>query len=915
VSESPSRKPGARSRKPTQASRNPPLIEFDFRLRSHWKEWTSNVSRLLGIGGNKPRSAANRKAGAGNAGGRLAARPRARSAWNPSTLEGSGLLAGGLGVAIVAQILLNSKSLLLGALCYVLAAGLTIAWAIRHGKSAHKVGEPGQLSRTIEIVLVVFIMGLAIVSRFYNVGNFPYGVNGDEAAWGLQAFYSTILHADTGNFSHHFAHQPVSFYLIGATMRLFGISMITPRYLMAFQSCLSILAFYFLIRRVLGVPTALTSALLYTVSFAALSAGRKALHDMHAEIWAVLTLLTLVAAIDKRSLWLMLLAGVSLALGSLSFETFYPIIGVVILYLVVFILRTRKDWRGALRFSAVLLIPFVFVVPTVIKYVQYRSSYHLQYVNSAIEQARAPIVDLIPLLITNFRDTLASIFVALRYPDALLHWGGPIVNPWILPFFVLGLALALARIRQGHFALLVLWFVIGFFAFGTLGAGYPRVLYVGVMAIYALAGLGMMAALQLLRLLFQQDNQGTHPATVVVFTAALILVALVDLNVFTKQLGDQLGDQKRRELVDLTVASMKASPTTYLPFIAVDPIDLEKRHFEMAAYGTFDSKAPADVYQVMPFGNLLAAMGSDQTRFGEARIIFDKAGDASTDLRAAYLDAVLRCYPDHRQLPARFFDIYVISDMAEPLCYSIKEPAMQNPAAGQRVAADSPIDFQWNTPAPIKSSRLLVESKNAGVLWIEAESMAGDGWYVDSKYTSGFSGTGFLMDESNAGTALSKVTLSDAGTYRLWVRTFRRRINDQLNYISVDDRIPVEIATGGQPSIDTWYWEAVGDFSLEAGEHQIALSRTYGTDPQYSVFVDAIALSRELAYTPEGGTTWLPTYDSGMQFGSAMRHLLSAGLPPGTYRWQLKLLDGSRLLGPDGRIGYESQPVEFTVVP
>jgi hypothetical protein len=142
----------------------------------------------------------------------------------------------------------------------------------------------------------------------------------------------------------------------------------------------------------------------------------------------------------------------------------------------------------------------------------------------------------------------------------------------------------------------------------------------------------------------------------------------------------------------------------------------------------------------------------------------------------------------------------------------------------------------------------------------------------------------------------------------------RRIFNDQHNFVAVDDFEPVEFALGDGSNFDAWIWEPSGIYNLDAGQHTLELTRTYGEDPQYSVFIDALLLSADPGYDPNTDGVWELAFDSDKQ-PYAAQHELPDGLPPGEYRWFVRLFADDRLVNWLGESGLEMPPVSFTVAP
>jgi hypothetical protein len=212
------------------------------------------------------------------------------------------------------------------------------------------------------------------------------------------------------------------------------------------------------------------------------------------------------------------------------------------------------------------------------------------------------------------------------------------------------------------------------------------------------------------------------------------------------------------------------------------------------------------------------------------------------------------------------------------------------------------------------SHSLTVERKSAQSYWIEAEeAFTGPGWYSSAEYVNGFSGSGFLLDSWDAEAAQYSLPVQKTGQYRIWIRSYKRQQNDQFNFITINGK-KTEFASNNN-ALDTWVWENLGEYSLSSGDLPMALTRTYGNDPEYSVFIDSILVTPDLVDPPDQVQIWEKVLDTGPLDSVSTKYTFSQPLPPGEYRWKVRIFDGSRLIDSTGANGVESPTAVFTVNP
>jgi len=862
----------------------PPVLEIEFKVRIRWPRSLRRLGEQV-------------RAGRGSM---WAARDMERATW----------VLGAVGLAALGQVLIVSRQFALGIVAYLAAAAWLLLWMRRHPQSRDGLIHIGTLSRRAEILALILLIALAAFARYYRLDQRIYGVDGDEKSWTIQSYFSVIRGEHRGDFAdRHFHYLPVTFYLQGWAMQLFGINLLTPRYVNATMSLGALLLFYLIMRRAAGPPAALTSTLLAGFAFIELSASRQAVHDTLVEFWVLLAYFILIEAVQARDARWFLAAGIATAVGMLTYETFFLTPVVALGYLMVCALRDRQNWKEWLTFSIAFLAPLLFVMPSTIEYIHTRQGYHLSSLRRGAE--------IWAFVTGHLIESLSTLFYAVKFPDQLVRWGGgPIYNIWLLPFFVIGLGYSLMMWRKSHLVLLVLWFVLQFFPFAVLGAPLPRVYYPAMMAASGLAGVGLIAALKACRQLLPGLGPRTSFAA---FALVLLGLVLYDVNVFSTRLDDPAEQQKRRELADLVRASTSTAPITYLPYVPTlgDVIDLEQNLIEFSVAGVRGLSRPTAYYTLIELGNLLGRIWDDRALYSTANIIVDKTtfNDPNRQKRNALLSALRWCYPRTQIQPGQFFDVYRLSaeDLQQPTCHSTNALLALQPERGTDLISDRPMTFEWRLNPPPQAFQLVVERRNPKLIWLEAESLFSQdqGWFREARYAADFSGSAYLADNWRAGAAVAQVNITQPAKYRLWVRTYRRAIDDQQTFIAMDAAAPIEIATAQTP-LNAWVWQPVDDYELDVGRHTVTLSRTYGTSPHRSIFIDAVVLSADPTFDPGSHTPWILALDTGQQ-PFATSFTLSGGLPPGRYRWRVQVYDGDRLVNSLGQRGIGTDPQEFNV--
>ncbi len=223
--------------------------------------------------------------------------------------------------------------------------------------------------------------------------------------------------------------------------------------------------------------------------------------------------------------------------------------------------------------------------------------------------------------------------------------------------------------------------------------------------------------------------------------------------------------------------------------------------------------------------------------------------------------------------------------------------------------------MQWDTKGLQSTSHILtVDRKESDTFWIEAEdAFSGPGWSKSSEYVNGFSGDGFLFDNWDAATIEYKLLLPKEGQYRIWIRSFKREQNDQVNFITIAGK-KTEFASN-RNTLNAWVWDDLGSYSLPEGSLPIFLSRIYGKDPEFSVFIDSILVTPDLINPPDQIQIWKNILTTGDISSASAQYSFAEALPPGEYRWKVRIFDGNRLIDSGGAPGVESQTAVFRVSP
>lgn len=841
----------------------------------------------------------------------------------PLTWPSPLLLSGAVALAILAQILLTQGQIGLGALLYLLGAVMLVVWVRRHRRWERLPLRQWVLSRRAEIALFLLLLAAIAFTRFYDLGYRVYGLEADETKWTAQAWLSVLLGEDLGEFAAmHYQYVPLDFWLRAGFLRLFGLNFLSARLLSACYSLVASLLLYLLVRRLTQSPSAAwLSTALYAFSYVELNASHQALHNTVLEPWLMLAIYLLLLAWQESKGWQYQALGIALALGMLTYETYTPtVLTVLVALLGVALVQSLRRQETPRRWAQRLLLtlwPVALVYLTFTqRYLQTRQAYHFGWLQSA-SQNGSDWRGALEFLGRNFSLWLESLFVSVRLDDSLLRWNGPFISAWVMPFVLLGLVYHLTQLRRPGFFVLPLWYLLNVVAAPLLlGAVWPRVLYTSLPPLMIWGAFGLLLLLAALRAWL--DPLRPWLARLAWLTI-LGIILVSNYHIFTTRIGDPTDRVKRRELADLTEQAEKQADLLLYPYFAAqnDSVELENHVILFAAARLGEPvTAAANRYERVPFPDLLLALWQNRD-LRQIAVIYDFQALPLQEERRQIMQTFRHCYPGARLAQqGRFFELYLLDAQAltAPRCYEAPPPTPLEPTPGAQIPSGQGLTFAWEDGLAQRTGfTFTLERQRPHVYWVEAEEVfQNNGWYKAAEFAADFTGAGFLLDNWQSQPVTYTLNIAQAGTYRVWVRSYKRTYNDQQNYLTIGTQ--TQPFAGNDIPLNEWVWESLGEFDLPAGPLTLTMSRTYGNDPQYSVFIDSLLITPDLVNPPGPQSVW-ETVLTRTVSGSASRLTVSEILPPGHYRWNVRVFDGDRLLDSIGTPGVQMPPVEFDLIP
>jgi len=793
-----------------------------------------------------------------------------------------------------------------GALLYAAGALLLVMWWRRYGGEASGHLEFAPISRRLEVWALAAILILTAATRFYRLGDIPYGIEGDELKWTAEAVSLMVDGQDLLDSNYHFTSVPVSFYMQAPFHRLLPPGILAVRTEVAVFSVLATLVFYFLLKELANTPVALVGTFLLAISPVDISASRLGNVESHVKLWSILPFFLLVTAIRWKRPALFFLCGLSIALALLTYDTLAPVLPIAGLYLLLQIFRAKSEGKQwILRFVA-FLVPVAWGLTTTMVYWNGRGGYYdFGHRGWGDTPLRA--------LASGAEGVLTNLFRETSF-DFLFNRPGPIVESPVTPFLVLGAILAVLNPKRRGYLLLLLWFGGTFFFVPVfLASPMVRVVYPGFPSIYALAAVSMVLLGKELRSVLGSAASRTL-ASAGILAAGLLL--LNNLFVYFNLVEDPEDRVRRREVSDLVVKLVDAGRIVYGPYIPSvhDVLEDEQNTIRL---GLRSRMLPSEIslhYRPVALDQLLLQVGQEKPPTSGLSVLFDRVVEERQEERQAAMEAFLRCYDPPRVESSRTFDVYHFDahTLSSPQCATAEVTLS---AAGQELPADEPVELSWTSDYGPPQIRALCESPIEGAYVIEGEDFQiENGWTALAEFASDFHGKGFLVDGLNGGVSRRSIEVASSGEYSLWVRSYRRQDDAWPGYLGAGGDRYAFSADRTAPR-DVWIWEKIGSVRLQAGAQELKLERPFEEDAMYfkALFVDQIILTSSPAFNPETSPVFQSAFDETAPTRRAISGSFAAVLAPGSYICRAQASDGNYLIDSDGQIGVWSDPVRVEV--
>jgi hypothetical protein len=749
------------------------------------------------------------------------------------------LLCASLNLAGVGQWLLNSRDLQeTGKFLYFVAIYGFSMWAwTAHKRLITDLERRPATRRTVEIWVILGLLLLTSFTRLYTLHTIPYGVEGDEAKWTYEAVNLGIRGIPDTSGEYHRDALPVSYYFQIPLHRLLGASIFAARLTVVILSIIATLIFYWLVRQITAMPVAAIATYLLSISIFDISASRLANVESFVKIWPILGLALLALAVRTRRWQIYSLSGLAIALGMLTYDTVWPLMGVVLIISLIELVRQREGRYASMSSIAALIAPTLLALPVLVPYLTSRMPYYA-FKDKGFD------IEAGSTLLQNFGNVIRTWFVSLR-SDFLYNRPGPLLNALLLPLLVLGFVIVISLIKKRVAYWTLIWVGLVIFPVPILAASpMGRVYYPALPAVYTLVALGIF-------FLWKEVNRfvgvNLRPLLIAVALVPLVWLPFANLFIYFNEVSDADDRLMRREIGELAAQAAGEDTLILLPATpgANTPLNNEYQMLELFMMQKIPSSKIATAYLHVAPEELLSSIDSNSTAYQKMEVIID---NQETEALAETLQL---CYPQGVLTQGVYFSRFSLSNSALG--------HLNCSFATLTIKPEGDTSLSWElTDGTTQRLETLCETRQTGLKWIEAENLSvGNGWQSETNFAPGWSGTGFAMDNYGSGSMYMKLDTDLSQRSYIWIRYYKRASDETPTYLTINN-ISYPIADVEEADLNAWKWERIGPIKFD-GYGELSINRKYTGDPQYfmAIFIDSMMVTTDAEFSPEADL-WKP---------------------------------------------------------
>ena len=204
----------------------------------------------------------------------------------------------------------------------------------------------------VETLLVVLLLAVAVVSRFYDLG--ARTMSHDEINHVVPSF---SLYSGNGYKYDPMSHGPLQYHMMALSYALFGDNDFTTRIPAALLSIAALLVAVFAFRRYLGRTGALVAGALIIISPLMLFYARYARNESYIVLWGILTIYAILRYLERGEAWALFLFTAVNMLHFTDKATAYMFAAEELLFLAAYFVDrvARREWTSTRRRTFFLL--------------------------------------------------------------------------------------------------------------------------------------------------------------------------------------------------------------------------------------------------------------------------------------------------------------------------------------------------------------------------------------------------------------------------------------------------------------------------------------------------------------------------------------------------------------------------------
>lgn len=395
----------------------------------------------------------------------------------------------------------------------------------------------------IEILLALAVTAVAVAARFYNLGQVPRVLDGDEGLVGLAAQSTAV-----GRLSNPFAlwenFGALYLQVINIALRSFGATSFALRLAPAIGGVIAVPALYLFARQVGGPRIALIASILLAISHTHINFSRIASVAYIHGTWLVpLELYFLLSGLEKRQAWRTALSGILVAIHFSVYLTAQVMIALVLVYMLLALIFYRAWFKTIYRVALAFWGGFLIAILPEAVYISRNTNEFLNRLaqNGTFQSGWLDIT------IQSTGQSAATIlfgrvvhaFLSLIYYPAFDFYGSPAPMLTVVSsvLFLIGLAVSLLRARSREYLLLNGYFwgatlAVGLFAIPPSADSYRMLM--AFPAALVMCAIGLDQILAVFGIGWQNSKQAYA------FSISIVLLGLLILNAWT-YFGDFAG--------------------------------------------------------------------------------------------------------------------------------------------------------------------------------------------------------------------------------------------------------------------------------------------------------------------------------------------------------------------------------------